>query len=264
MWRRIVSSHLKTLAASDFTAASPRRLSICNPVLSASTTNRSTVSASSSSSHFLRHFNSESECRFYQHEHIKTLATTDLAAASPCRFCRLQTRRSSPCCQWIDDLRFFIVFPLPFQLQIRNDLSLRVYIAEGIYVKKNVEDVEHILTGNETKELEKERCLSSGEGNGGIGDGNTSPRAVVVAAAVLAAAVMVMVAAAPIVPIVVMLLPFVGMLLLMVMALIPPLVSMVMAMFASVVLMLVSIMALPIMVVLTPIMTVVEWIFKGV
>ncbi|KAL1221991.1 Cytochrome c oxidase subunit 5b-1 [Cardamine amara subsp. amara] len=58
MWRRIVSSHLKTLAtAADFAAASPRRLVVSSPV--ALHLNRSSISASSSV--FPRHFSSESE-----------------------------------------------------------------------------------------------------------------------------------------------------------------------------------------------------------
>ncbi|KAL1195307.1 Cytochrome c oxidase subunit 5b-1 [Cardamine amara subsp. amara] len=58
MWRRIVSSHLKTLATvADFAAASPRRLVVSCPV--ALHLNRSSISASSSV--FPRHFSSESE-----------------------------------------------------------------------------------------------------------------------------------------------------------------------------------------------------------
>ncbi|EOA38602.1 hypothetical protein CARUB_v10010443mg [Capsella rubella] len=61
MWRRIVSSHLKTLAtASDSAAAaSSRRLVVSKPVGLHLSTNRSTISASSSV--FPRHFSSASE-----------------------------------------------------------------------------------------------------------------------------------------------------------------------------------------------------------
>ncbi|KAG7595006.1 Cytochrome c oxidase subunit Vb [Arabidopsis thaliana x Arabidopsis arenosa] len=60
MWRRIVSSHLKTLAtASDFAAASSsRRFVVSKPVGLHLSTNRSIISASSSV--FPRHFSSES------------------------------------------------------------------------------------------------------------------------------------------------------------------------------------------------------------
>ncbi|KAG2317789.1 hypothetical protein Bca4012_068734 [Brassica carinata] len=60
MWRRIVSSHLKTLAA-DVAAASPRR-STAGPVGFYRAANRSAISASSSSSSVIpRHFSTESE-----------------------------------------------------------------------------------------------------------------------------------------------------------------------------------------------------------
>ncbi|KAJ0238526.1 Cytochrome c oxidase subunit 5b-1 [Hirschfeldia incana] len=61
MWRRIVSSHLKTLAADVAAAASPRRsiaTTIARPVRAA---NGSAISASSSSSVIPRHFSTESE-----------------------------------------------------------------------------------------------------------------------------------------------------------------------------------------------------------
>ncbi|KAJ0238525.1 Cytochrome c oxidase subunit 5b-1 [Hirschfeldia incana] len=60
MWRRIVSSHLKTLAADVAAAASPRRsiaTTIARPVRAA---NGSAISASSSSSVIPRHFSTES------------------------------------------------------------------------------------------------------------------------------------------------------------------------------------------------------------